>query len=124
VTRESRFDILDDCGGNYKYETNTTRLVSKNPTFQGSFTMKNSRKDDSAIDIQFGRRSVYLNTKTNVSYTVKQNDSVYNEVFKLKLEAYKDTNNIYIDSIYFKLHKGILQIILSDKERYYLQEKE
>ena len=118
------------CDYEYKFEVNTTTLTPDYPVFSFGFELSNMDSVNFGFGAWVGHYWFQIPTNDYQASFCRFADSVligdrfYHDVFKVKSNygsAY-DRDTIYADSMYYCYKAGILQIIMSNDERYTIYE--
>ncbi len=113
------------------YEVNKTRLIPDYPIFDFGFEISNQDTINYFVTARVGKYQFYI--PTNTKYTTdyyKFADSIliekkyYYDVFLLKSNygSYYDKDSQFVDSMYYSYKLGILQIKMSNGEKYSIYE--
>jgi hypothetical protein len=125
------WSICEECCSNeYKFEVNSTTLTPDYPIFDFGFDISNSDTTYFLCTARIGKYQFYIPTDPNRTDYFQFVDSIfivgqyYHNVFKLKSDygSYYDTDSIYADSLYYSYEKGIIQIKMSNGEKYTIYE--
>ena len=119
------------CKYEYVYEVNKTRLVPDYPVFDFGFEISNQDTINYFLNAQVGKYQFYIPTSNKYPNDYyKLTDSIliekkyYYDVFLLKSNygSYYDKDLIYADSMFYSYRFGILQIKMSNGEKYRIYE--
>jgi len=134
--RQSRQELMD-CGNHerccdylYKYEVNTTVLIPDYPVFKFEISMANMGGEIQSMGAFAGQNSFILPGRWtpfgqyDFADSVLINERYYYHVLKLKSDNYSDFYHysIFADSMLFNFERGILQIKMSNGEKYSIYE--
>lgn len=125
--RETRPEIHASrtCDFEHRFEMNSTKLTPDYPVY--TFMLEVSNPDSSHIDfdIWFRNSSFTIPSGSEFSHPLTYFDSVliddryYYEVFRLRNQGYHFyTDTLATDSIYYNYEYGILQINMTNGERF------
>ncbi len=131
--RQSREEWLrceECCSVEVKFEVNTTTLIPDYPIFTFSFDLSNMDTVNYSLVASVGYYQFFIPTNINQSRNYEFYDSVminkkfYRDVFKLKSNYgyYYDRDTIFADSMYYSYERGIIQIKMSNGEKYSIYE--
>lgn len=118
------------CQFEYKYEENTTTLNPDYPVFSFGFDQENMNPETFGFFARVGYyffqvpTNDYQSSYCGFADSVLIGDKFYYDVFKIKSiygTAY-DRDTIFADSMYYSYKKGILQVKMSNGEKYSIDE--
>jgi len=129
-TREEWNHCEECCKYVYKYEVDATTLTPDYPVFDFGFEISNMDTTYFIFTARVGYYQFYIPTNHNQSEYYELFDSVlisnkfYHDVFKLKSNygSYYDKDSIFADSLYYSYERGILQIKMTNGEKYTIYE--
>jgi len=115
------------CEYEYKFEVNTTTLTPDYPVFSFGFDLSNMTAEIFSLFARVGYYSFQIPTNDYQSNycgfadSVLVGDKFYYDVFKIK-SIYYDRDTIFADSMYYSYKNGIIQIMMSNGEKYSIHE--
>jgi len=132
-TRQSREEWLRCercCKYEYKYEVNSTTLIPDYPVFNFGLDISNPDSANFQLTARVGYYYFYIPAydypPENVDFTdsVLLDGKIYRNVFKLKSNygSYYDRDILFADSMYYSYERGIIQIKMSNGEKYSIDE--
>ena len=118
------------CQIKYKYEENTTTLIPDYPVFSFGLDLENMHPEAFGFIVRVGYywfqvpTNGYQSNNCGFADSLLIGDKFYYDVFKIKSiygTAY-DRDTIFADSMYYSYKKGILQVKMSNGEKYSIDE--
>lgn len=122
----------------YEFETDITKCTPNYPIFNVEIDFSNQYMVNDEDEMPTWAKSAYLFAvgSTRIPFigedysgcevldSLKINDRYYRDVFKLKADAsyYESEGAIHADTYYYSYEKGLLGVIMSNGEKYWLYE--
>lgn len=129
-SRNQKIMCEECCTSIYNYEVNSTTLTPDYPIFDFGVEILNADTANIHFTARVGHYQFYIPTPLNEAKnngfvdSVLIKDKVYYNVFKLKSNSYNydKIEKISADSLYYNFQQGILQITMSNGEKYTIYE--
>jgi len=129
INRETQqvSNTCEECCDEIISEENLTTFTPDYPIFSMSVSLTEYDSNYVSCAVSIGKYSFYISSDTSISNPNEKlvvKEKTYRQVYQLKSDygTYYDTDSIYADSLYYNLEKGIIQIIMSNNEKYTLYE--
>lgn len=108
-------------------EENLTTITPDYPIFSISVSITEYDSNYVNCTVSIGKNAFYISSDSSISKPKEKlvvNEKTYRQVYQLKSysNSYYSNDSIYADSMYYNCEKGIIQIIMSNNEKYTLYE--